>query len=376
MDAINHSPRRIVLLGATGSIGKNTLQVIRAHPDKLTLVGIANNQNVEGLAAIAEEFSVPHSVCFQRDGLSALIDLVTRPDVDCVVVAAVGTVGLQPTLAAIRAGKMIALASKEVLVMAGKFVMQAIRQAEVSLLPVDSEHNAIFQCLQGNTDTKALRRLILTASGGAFRDFTLEQMRHIEPHQALQHPNWSMGPKITVDSATMANKGLEMIEAQWLFDVRPDQIEVTLHPQSLVHSMVEYVDGSILAQLSPPSMTFAIQYALLYPERCAGSTPTLDFSQLIDLRFSPPDPARYPCLQLARNAMQSGGTAPAIFNAANEIAVDAFLKKKIPFLAISEVIDHTMHTLPICDPDELEAILEVDKRARITANAFIEHSCR
>ncbi len=377
--------KRIVLLGATGSIGENTLRVLAAHSDRLELVGIAAHTNTAKLAAIARRFAVPHvalgdpaaAAAAQRDGsfppgttihagLDGLTALATLPAADLVLVAVVGTTALRPTLAAIAAGKDIALASKEILVLAGKFVMAAARERGVRLLPVDSEHNALFQCL-ASAPTREVRRMIVTASGGAFRDRAPADLADVRPEDALRHPNWSMGPKITVDSATLANKGLEMIEAQWLFGLRAEQIEAVIHPQSIVHGLVEFTDGSILAQLTPPSMTFAIQHTLLYPERVAGVEPTLDFQKLMTLDFRPVDPARYPCLRHATEAMRAGGTAPAVFNAANEVAVAAFLAHRLPFLDIARVVGETLARLPVVEPASVEEVLAVDQQARATA---------
>jgi 1-deoxy-D-xylulose-5-phosphate reductoisomerase len=370
------APRRVALVGATGSIGRSTLEVIRNHPHRLQLVAVAANRNKPELEAICQEFGASHHTLYQRDGLPGLIELVTRSDIDIVVMAAVGTVGLQPTLAAIAAGKDIALASKEILVMAGHIVMAAAARHRVRILPVDSEHNAIFQCVQGMDVPRHIRRLLLTASGGPFRTLNRTAMANVTPADALAHPNWSMGPKITVDSASMANKGLEMMEARWLFGVTPSQVEVVIHPQSIVHSMVECVDGSILAQLSPPSMTFAIQHALLFPDRATGTQPTLDFGRALDLSFSPPDPERFPCLALARAAMTCEGVAPAVFNAANEVAVAAFLENRIGFLAIPAVIEHCLSSVqPVPEPD-LVAVLEADADARSTATNRLPYYTR
>jgi 1-deoxy-D-xylulose-5-phosphate reductoisomerase len=377
------SPRkRIVLLGATGSVGETTLRVIAAHPDKLQLVGIAARQNHARLVQIAREFKVPHVAIFDdaayadsrrtnafpigtqlHGGLAGLTELSVLPEADLVLVAVVGTTGLQPTLAAIAAGKDIALASKEVLVLAGKFVMAAAREHRVKLLPVDSEHNAVFQCLEGHPHT-GVRRIVLTASGGAFRDWPGERLAHVSPADALKHPNWSMGPKITVDSATLANKGLELIEAQWLFGLRPEQCTAVLHPQSIVHCLVEFNDGALLAQLCPPSMTFPVQHALLYPARAPGVESTLDFTKQVGLEFLPIDEARFPCLRLARETMIAGGMAPAIFNAANEVAVAAFLSGQIPFLAIPQVIEQSLQNIENFEPDSLSAVLAAELDAR------------
>ncbi|MFA5258136.1 MAG: 1-deoxy-D-xylulose-5-phosphate reductoisomerase [Opitutales bacterium] len=366
------SVRNVVLIGATGSIGRNTLRVIAAHPDKLRLVGAANRSKCADLEDVGRRFGARTLCCVERDGEQALCALAAMPEADIVVMAAGGTVCLRPTLAAIEAGKTIALASKEVLVMAGAFVMESARRNKVRILPVDSEHNAIFQCLDGRGGKDGLKRLILTASGGPFRDASIEEMRAATPEQALRHPNWSMGPKISIDSATMANKGLEMIEARWLFDVAPNQIDVTIHPQSIVHSMVEFVDGSILAQLAPPSMTFAIQHALLYPERAPGVDAPLDMSRAMNLSFAPPDPEKFRALALARQAMQAAGSAPAVFNAANEVAVEAFLQRRIPFLAITSVIEQTLCSVCATQPGSLDELIEADAEARRAARSMLD----
>ncbi len=375
-------PKRIALLGATGSIGDSALRVIRANPSRLRLVGIAAHSRTSQLAQITREFDIkevaifdpgahqdaqkdgnfPDSVTLRR-GMDGLKEIATLSDVDTVVVAIVGTTGLEPTLAAIAAGKEIALASKEVLVMAGKFVTAAARKFNVRILPVDSEHNAIFQCLDGRK-IEEVAKIILTASGGPFRNYTRAQMKTVRPEDATKHPNWSMGTKITVDSSTMANKGLELIEAKWLFATGPDRIDVVVHPQSIVHSMVEFVDGSIIAQLSPPSMTFAIQNALLYPKRSPGVEKSLDFAQKWDLEFHPPDPDRFPCLRLAREAMEADGIAPTVFNAVNEVAVAAFMDGAIEYLGISEIIEESLQRTGNLDPANLDDVIAADSAAR------------
>jgi len=387
---ISGPKKRIVLLGATGSIGESTLRVIAAHRDRLELVGIAAQRNGARLAEIAREFGVRHvglhdpaALAAARanpafpagtqfhGGIDGLSELASLRDADLVLIAVVGTAGLQPALAAIAARKTIALASKEVLVMAGKFVMDAARASGSRLLPVDSEHNAVFQCLEGHRSSD-VRRLVLTASGGAFRDWPLEKLASVTPADALKHPNWAMGPKITVDSATLANKGLELIEAQWLFGLQPDQCQAVLHLQSIVHCLVEFRDGSLLAQLSPPSMTFPIQHALFYPERAPDGTDTpLSLDHLFSLDFRPVDEGRYPCLRLAREAMRAGGTAPAIFNAANEVAVAAFLAGKIPFLAIPKVTEYTLSSLKTVEPKSLDEVIATDLAARATASSHL-----
>ena len=382
--------KRVVLLGATGSIGENALRVIAAHCDKLELVGIAARSNWAKLAATSREFGVKHVGVFDDaafaaakenaagfspgthlvGGLAGLIELAQLPEADLVLVAVVGTTGLEPALAALASGKDLALASKEILVLAGKFVMAAAKKSGAKLLPVDSEHNAVFQCLEGHPPA-GVRRIVLTASGGAFRDWTSGRLPHVKPADALQHPNWSMGPKITVDSATLANKGLELIEAQWLFGLRPDQCTAVIHPQSIVHCLVEFADGTMLAQLSPPSMTFPIQHALLHPLRAPGVESPLDFTKLLGLEFRPVDETRFPMFRLARQTMATGGVAPAIYNAANEVAVAAFLNNQIPFLAIPRVVEHTLATIPSFEPTGLAAVLAVDADARRAATAIL-----
>ena len=382
--------RRIVLLGATGSIGESTLRVIAAHRDRLELVGIAASRNHGRLAEIARQFGVRHVALHDpaalaaarrnaafpagtqfQGGLAGLCELAALPEADTVLIAVVGTAGLQPALAAIAAKKTIALASKEILVMAGKFVMAAARASGSRLLPVDSELNAVFQCLEGRRSSD-VRRLVLTASGGAFRDWPLEKLAQVTPADALKHPNWAMGPKITVDSATLANKGLELIEAQWLFGLRADQCQAVLHAQSIVHCLVEFTDGSMLAQLCPPSMTFPIQHALLYPDRAPASIDTaLPLEKIFSLDFRPADETRYPCLRLAREAMAASGTAPAVFNAANEVAVAAFLAGQVPFLAIPRIIEHTLSRLQTVEPNSLEVVLAADVEARAIATAHL-----
>ncbi|PAW66356.1 MAG: 1-deoxy-D-xylulose-5-phosphate reductoisomerase [Opitutia bacterium Tous-C1TDCM] len=375
--------KRIVLLGATGSIGESTLRVVAAHADRLELVGLAARGNWEKLAAIARRFGVRHVGLFEDaafaaaraqpaafppgtrlvGGLAGLVELAQLPEADVVLVAVVGTTGLEPALAAIAAGKDLALASKEILVLAGTFVMAAARRRGVRLLPVDSEHNAVFQCLAGHPGA-AVRRIVLTASGGAFRDWPVEKLGAATPADALKHPNWSMGPKITVDSATLANKGLELIEARWLFDLQPAQCQAVLHPQSIVHCLVEFADGAMLSHLSPPSMTFPIQHALLYPERVPGPARGLDLAQTFALEFRPVDETRFPMLRLARQTMAAGGVASAVYNAANEVAVAAFLAGRIPFLAIPRVVEQTLGRIANVEPADLPAVLAVDAEAR------------
>jgi 1-deoxy-D-xylulose-5-phosphate reductoisomerase len=384
--------KRVVLLGATGSIGENTLRVIAAHPDRLELVGIAARSGWEKLAGIAALHGVAHVGLFDEAahiaakasgrfrpgtrfyaGLPGLVELAQLAEADIVLVAVVGTTALEPTLAAIAAHKAVALASKEILVLAGKFVMAAAKASQVRLLPVDSEHNAVFQCIEGHPQA-GVRRIMLTASGGAFRDWPPEKLRDVKPADALRHPNWAMGPKITADSATLANKGLELIEAQALFGLRPDQCQAVMHPQSIVHCLVEYQDGAMLAQLCPPSMTFAIQHALLYPARAPGVESPLDFTKLLSLEFRPIDEARFPMLRLARESMFAGGAAPAIYNAANEVAVAAFFAGRVAFLAIPQIVEATLSVMKNTEPARLSEVLAIDAEARRAAEALLADS--
>ena len=382
--------RRVVLLGATGSIGGNALRVIASHRDRLELVGVASHSNWRRLAEIAREFSVREAALFDPaafaeaklcgsfpmatrllQGPEGLREIAALPAADVVLVAVAGTAGLEPSLAAIAAGKTLVLASKEVLVLAGKFVMDEAVRRGTRILPVDSEHNAVFQCVEGHPST-GVRRVVLTASGGAFRDWPAERLEHASPSDALKHPNWSMGPKITVDSATLANKGLELMEAKWLFGLRPDQCTAVMHPQSLVHCLVEFNDGAMLAQLSPSSMTFPIQHALLYPDRIEGVEPPIDLSRPMRLDFEPVDEKRYPMIRYAMECMRAGGAAPAVFNAANEVAVDAFLRGRIPFLAIPRIVGQVLDRTPNFEPSDLKAVLQADFEARQAAEMGID----
>ena len=385
--------KRVVLLGATGSIGENTLRVLRAHPDALELVGVAAKGSAEKLLAIAREFGVRHLALFDdraaaslraagpgvlppgarlhAPGVDGLEALATLPEADVVLVAVVGTAGLRPALAALAAGKDLALASKEILVLAGAHVLAAAKKSGARLLPVDSEHNAVFQCLQGHRHDE-IRRVILTASGGAFRDWPAGRLAEATVADALKHPNWAMGPKITVDSATLANKGLELIEAAVLFDLRPSQCAAIIHPQSIVHCLVEYTDGAMLAQLCPPSMTFPIQHALLHPARGAkGTENALSLDRALSLEFRPADEGRFPMLRLAREAMERGGAAPAVYNAANEVAVAAFLAGRLPFLGIPRVTEATLAALGGASAADLAAVLAVDAEARACAEKHV-----
>ena len=362
--------RRVVILGATGSIGQSALKVARDIPDRMEIVGLSAHKNAAALAEAAREF--PDARCVLSDGdggIDRLIELATLPEADLVLVAIVGTAGLRPTLAAIEAGKDIAVASKEILVMAGEIVMASAVRHNVRLLPVDSEHNAIFQCVEGRNATE-LRRLILTCSGGPFREMPREGFSSVTPEMALKHPTWNMGRKITIDSATLFNKALEMIEARWLFNVRMDQVDVIIHPQSIVHSMVEFVDGSLLAQLSHSDMCFPIQYAVTWPERVPNSLKPLDFSRIGNLEFHAPRCADFPALDLAMRAGTAGGLLPAVLNAANEVAVEAFLAHKIPFPKIWETVASVMDSCPSVVGPDMSQILEADLFARTQATVL------
>ena len=380
--------RTIAILGATGSIGTTTLAVVRAHPARLRIAGLAAQTRWRELVGPVREFGVgtialadPVAAAAARasgefpagtrilEGAEGLTEVACLPEVGMVVSAVVGTAGLAPTLAALAARKDVALASKELLVLAGKFVTAAARRSGARLLPVDSEHNAIHQLLRGKPGAE-IDRLVLTASGGAFRDTPLDRLADVTPDQALRHPNWSMGPKVTIDSATMANKGLELIEAHWLFDLPPARIDVVIHPQSIIHSLIALTDGSLQAQLSPPSMAYPIQDCLLYPERLPCPAPRLDLTQALSLTMTPPDDARYPCLGLARAAATAGGTAPAVFNAANEVAVADFVAGRLRFTAIAELVRRTLERSTVRDPGSLTDVLSADAEARTLASGL------
>jgi 1-deoxy-D-xylulose-5-phosphate reductoisomerase len=378
--------KNVVLLGSTGSIGTSTVKVAEDLPGQIRLIGLAAGGNADllfeqtrqhqpGVVSINDPVKAKElqaklggatKVLCGNEGLLAL---ATLPEADIVLIAIVGTAGLQPALAAIRAGKDIAVASKEILVMAGEIVMREARQHGVKVLAVDSEHSAIFQCLDGKP-TDSVRKLILTASGGPFRDKTLwpkEKFSEITVERALKHPSWVMGRKITIDSATLFNKGLEMIEARWLFDIEMARVGVVVHPQSIVHSMVEFVDGSIIAQLSTPDMCLPIQYALTYPERAASERVQTNFPKLGTLTFEEPDVERFPAIELARRAGEIGGTLPAVLNAANEVAVEAFVNRKINFPQITATVRRTMDAHQTVAQPTLEQILAADAWARVEA---------
>lgn len=378
--------KNVVVLGSTGSIGTSTIKVAEDLPDRIRLLALAAGNNTQllidqarkhqpiavsiGDAAKANELRGTLGVnCEVHSGTEGLVKLATLPDADIVLIAIVGTAGLQPALAAIRAGKDIAIASKEILVMAGETVMSEARKNGVRVLAVDSEHSAIFQCLDGKPPA-SVRKLWLTASGGPFRDKTAwpkEKFSEITVERALKHPSWVMGRKITIDSATLFNKGLEMIEARWLFDIEMARVGVVVHPQSIVHSMVEFVDGSLLAQLSTPDMCLPIQYALTYPDRAASERVQTDFPKVGSLTFEEPDLERFPALELARRAGEVGGTLPAVLNAANEVAVEAFVNRKINFPQITETVRRTMDAHRVVSHPTLDQILAADAWARTAA---------
>ena len=381
--------KRVVVLGATGSIGESAAKVARDIPDRMQIVGLAANTNAAKLAAQANELR-PEAVCIVDQtkaselrralqyqpriltGEEGLCEIACLASAEMVLVAVIGTGGLRPALAAIEAGKDLAVASKEILVMAGEIVMGAATRRQVHVLPVDSEHNAIFQCLNGQGSE--VRRLILTASGGPFRETSVDHFEKITPEQALRHPTWNMGPKITIDSATLFNKGLEMMEARWLFDVDMSRVEVVIHPQSIVHSMVEFTDGSVLAQLSHSDMCFPIQYAVTWPQRVANSLPPLDFGKLRQLDFEAPRYGDFPALNLARHAGETGGTMPAVLNAANEVAVAAFLDKQIAFPGIWRLVEEVMNRHCSVADATLDAILAADQWARTEAAALVRNN--
>jgi len=384
----------LTVLGATGSIGDSTLDVVSRHPDRFAVFALTGHTQLDKLAAqcaafnaryavVPDEVSVPllrdklQSVNAQTEvlcGAQSLCDVASAPEVDMVMAAIVGSVGLRPTLAAAEAGKRVLLANKESLVMAGDLFMGAVRGAGATLLPIDSEHNAIFQCLPadfGPDRRSGVCKVLLTASGGPFRSVPLESLASMTPQQACAHPNWQMGRKISVDSATMMNKGLELIEACWLFDLCAEDVDVVIHPQSVIHSMVEYVDGSILAQLGNPDMRTPIAHAMAWPERVSSGVASLDIIQTARLDFEAPDLTRFPCLKLAVDAARAGGSSPAVLNAANEIAVAAFLDGHLPFTGIAKVVAEVLNAVPSSEPASLEAVQQCDQTARQKALEFM-----
>lgn len=385
----------VTVLGATGSIGTSTLDVVARHPERYRVHALTAHRSREPLLALCRRHRPAVAVLEReadaswlrerlaeagvatevRSGAEALVEVAEAPEAEVVMSAIVGAAGLLPTLAAVRAGKRVLLANKEALVMSGALFMEAVPRHGATLLPIDSEHNAIYQCLpvehHGGLARHGVTQLLLTASGGPFRGWSAGALAGVTPAQACAHPNWSMGQKISVDSATLMNKGLELIEACWLFDARPDQVQVVVHPQSVIHSMAAYSDGSVIAQLGNPDMRTPIAYGLAWPERIDAGVQSLDLFQIARLDFEPPDEAAFPCLGLARDAMAAGGTAPAVLNAANEVAVAAFLAGRLPFTGIAELVARVRDAEPVQPADELEAILDADTRARRAAECHL-----
>ena len=385
----------VAVLGSTGSIGVSTLDVLVRHPRRYRVAALAANRDVDGLFKQCVAHRPDHAVMADDEaaerlaarlraagldtqvlaGASGLEAVAAHPQTDCVMAAIVGAAGLLPTLAAVRTGKRILLANKEALVMSGRVFMDEVRRSGALLLPIDSEHNAVFQCLPPDyakgLDRAGVERILLTASGGPFRTLPIERLTEVTPEQAVSHPNWVMGRKISVDSATMMNKGLEVIEARWLFDAPPERIEVVLHPQSVIHSMVSYDDGSVLAQLGNPDMRTPIAHALAWPERIVSGVAPFDITRIGRLDFERPDTVRFPCLRLAYEALAAGGTATAVLNAANEVAVQAFLDRVIPFTAIPRIVEDVLGVATVRDADSLDAVLAADAEARVRAGETI-----
>ncbi len=388
--------RHLTILGSTGSIGESTLDVVARHPDRFQAVALTADKNVEKMFEQCKRFYPSYAVMLNAQsaeqleaklrvaglgtmvlsGIESLEKVASLPEIDTVMAAIVGAAGIRPTLSAAQAGKHILLANKETLVMAGRIFMDTIRQYHATLLPIDSEHNAIFQSLpqhyNGDLISSGVRRILLTASGGPFHKADLQTLSTVTPEQACAHPNWVMGRKISVDSATMMNKGLEVIEAHWLFNVEPEKIQVVVHPQSVIHSMVEYIDGSVLAQLGNPDMRTPIAHALGYPERIESGVQSMDIFKIAQLNFEAPDFERFPCLRLAYEALSKGGNMPAVLNAANEVAVEVFLAGKIPFTAIPAIIEHVMESIDRQEITDLEDVLAADLRARETARKWLD----
>jgi 1-deoxy-D-xylulose-5-phosphate reductoisomerase len=387
--------QQVTVLGATGSIGLSTLDVIARHPDRYQVFALSGFSRLLELEQLCLKFCPRFAVVptkaaaaefqgvLQAAGLNTqvlvgeagLCEVAAHPEVDAVMAAIVGAAGLKPTLAAVEAGKKVLLANKEALVMSGALFMQAVRESGAVLLPIDSEHNAIFQCLPSDyargLSQVGVRRILLTASGGPFRQTPLEQLHEVTPEQACAHPNWSMGRKISVDSASMMNKGLELIEACWLFDAKPEQIEILIHPQSVIHSLVDYVDGSVLAQLGNPDMRTPISHALAWPQRIDSGVAPLDLFSVARLDFQVPDESRFPCLRLARAAAEAGGNAPALLNAANEVAVQAFLQRRIRFPEIADLIAEVLNLVPVVPVGSLDSVLQADEQARRLAEQWL-----
>lgn len=389
------APQQVCVLGATGSIGLSTLDVLARHPQRYSVFAITGHSRLAELealclahrprfAVVASDEQARHlQGALRAKGLATrvlvgepgLCEVAGHPEVDVVMAAIVGAAGLKPTLAAVQAGKRVLLANKEALVMSGALFMHEVQAHGAVLLPIDSEHNAIFQCMPGDyargLGQVGVRRILLTASGGPFRETPLDQLSEVSPEQACAHPNWSMGRKISVDSASMMNKGLELIEACWLFDAPPSKVEVVIHPQSVIHSLVDYVDGSVLAQLGNPDMRTPIAHALAWPERIDSGVSPLDLFGIARLDFQAPDEQRFPCLRLARQAAEAGGSAPAMLNAANEVAVAAFLERRIRFTEIAVIIDEVLNREAATPVESLDAVLEADRRAREAAQAWL-----
>lgn len=395
-----NKPQMITVLGATGSIGLSTLDVVARHPDLYQVFALTGHSRLQELLALCVKHQPQVAVVADEAGArqleaglraaglatqvligeQGLCQVAADPRVDAVMAAIVGAAGLRPTLAAVEAGKKVLLANKEALVMSGALFMQAVRRSGAVLLPIDSEHNAIFQCLPGDFSrglgNVGVRRILLTASGGPFRETPLADLEHVTPEQACAHPNWSMGRKISVDSASMMNKGLELIEACWLFDARPEQVEVVVHRQSVIHSMVDYVDGSVLAQLGNPDMRTPIAHALAWPARMDSGVAPLDLFAVGRLDFEAPDDQRFPCLRLARQAAQAGNSAPAMLNAANEVAVAAFLERRIRYPEIARMIEDVLEQEPVVALDALDAVFAADARARELAGQWLNRHGR
>ncbi len=391
--------KSICILGSTGSIGVSTLDVVARHPDRYRITALTANRNIDALFDQCIQYRPEYAVVVDADragvleqrlkntaashvqvlaGAQALEEVASLPEIDTVMAAIVGAAGLLSTLAAARSGKSVLLANKEALVMSGQLFMNEISRSGARLLPIDSEHNAIFQCMpahyEAGVSPKEARRILLTASGGPFRETPIEQLERVTPEQAVAHPNWDMGRKISVDSATMMNKGLELIEASVLFDMPAERIHVVIHPQSVIHSMVDYIDGTVLAQLGNPDMRIPIAHALAWPERFESGAEPLDIFSIKRLDFEPPDESRFPCLKLAYDAVEEGGIMPAVLNAANEVAVDSFLSGRIPYTEIAPVIDHCMTHCSQNSADSLASILESDREARAISNAYIDRN--
>lgn len=393
-------PQQITVLGATGSIGLSTLDVIARHPERYQVFALSGFTRLGELLALCvrhvPQFAVvpegPAARGLQDDlraaglptrvlvGEEGLCQVASAPEVDAVMAAIVGAAGLRPTLAAVEAGKKILLANKEALVMSGALFMQAVRKSGSVLLPIDSEHNAIFQCMPADfargLSSVGVRRILLTASGGPFRQTPMAELADVSPEQACAHPNWSMGRKISVDSASMMNKGLELIEACWLFDAKPAQVEVVIHPQSVIHSLVDYVDGSVLAQLGNPDMRTPIANALAWPERIDSGVPPLDLFAIARLDFEAPDESRFPCLRLARQAAEAGDSAPAMLNAANEVAVAAFLDGRVRYLEIASIIEEVLNLEPVVALSDLDTVFTADAKARVLAEQWLSRHGR